>query len=277
MGQVYAIRQAGPAAVWVVAEGGLWCWEGTRWRRRLAGYDVVAHSVFELADESALAYIENPLSLRGLWEWQGESGPRPLRHVVQTTIASIAIGPAAETVVVHNTGDVMLRSGDGWMTLPGPPAATSEARAAGYLSNGDLWIATDRGLYLHRRSSMLWHAHVIPHPDERNTVNAIALLPDGRVLLGTGRGVAETVPDNSATEPPKSVSSDTYPITGVAVDRSGRVWASSGYGFTGARVRDTGGGWRAARLDPMIDRAYAHRITTAARAECGSCRCRGNR
>ena len=101
MGQVYAIRQAGPAAVWVVAEGGLWCWEGTRWRRRLAGYDVVAHSVFELADESALAYIENPLSLRGLWEWQGESRPRPLRHVVQTTIASIAIGPAGETVVVH--------------------------------------------------------------------------------------------------------------------------------------------------------------------------------
>jgi hypothetical protein len=265
LGRISGIRQAGPTAVWASAEAGLWRWEGTRWRLRFKGRALQWYAVAELADQSALAFVENPRSHRGLWEWRGDTGPTSIRQVVQSAIASIAIGPGGETVIVHNTGDVMLRDGDGWTPLSGPAAAVVEARAVGFLRDGDLWVATDRGLFLHRRSSVLWRAHSLPYPDDRNTVNAIASLPDGRILLGTGRGVTESAIDAPVSSARPMVSYDSGAITGLAVDVRGRVWATSGYSFTGARLRDERGVWRAARLDPTLDRAYLHRVATDSR------------
>jgi two-component system, cell cycle sensor histidine kinase and response regulator CckA len=260
-GRVRSLRQAG-AAVWASTETGLWCWEGTRWRQRLAGRELVLLAVFEHADESALAYVDSPRSARGLWEWQGESGPRPIRRTVSTPVESIAVGPAGVTLITHNTGELVQRAGDEWTSFKYAGMSIMDARSAGFLSNGDLWIATDHGLFIYRRSRSLWRALAIPRPDDRNTVNAILPLADGRLLLGTGRGIAEATVETPVADKPMRREDEIGAVTGLAVDGRGRVWATSGYTFTGARWRDTSGRWTLAHLDPVLDAVYLHRVVS---------------
>jgi ligand-binding sensor domain-containing protein len=152
LGRVYYLKQAGEHGVWASTDRGLWCWEGVRWRLRLRGRAPLPMGVFEHTNGSALAYIDSPVVSRGLWEWKGESEPSPIRRPVMTPVESITVAPGGETLIVHNTGEIVLRAGGQWTPLPLEGVRLLDARAAGFLANGDLWVATDHGLYVYRSS-----------------------------------------------------------------------------------------------------------------------------
>jgi PAS domain S-box-containing protein len=268
LGVVLSLHQAGAGAVWLSTETGLWSWESGQWRRRLAGTQIQLRGVFEVPGVRAIAYVENPRSQRGLWEWRlGAAAPSVIRRAVEDTVASIAIGRNGEAAVVHQNGDVMLRDNSEWAAFNGADTDgdIAEARAVGYLANNDLWIATDRGLFLHRRGSTLLQVHAFPPPDDRNNVNALAALPDGRLLLGTSKGSIEWAPGTEFVPGPVRPTADPGAVTGLAVDLHGFAWAVSGSSFTGALRRDASGTWRPARLDPAVDEAFLHRVSEDSR------------
>jgi PAS domain S-box-containing protein len=261
LGRVYLLRAAQPQGAWITTAQGLYAWEGTHWSRRLghAGTVLEIRGVGEFHDGSALAYVSSPASDRGLWEWSRTPGSPPTRHPMMTQVETVA-GVGSETIIVHDTGEVMVRAGGTWTPLARSGVPISDARAAGFFAGQDLWIATDHGLYLQRRSSTLWTLQATRGPDDRNTVNEVVRSPDGRLFLATGRGLVEGregEPLDMARQSPRAVSDV---LTALAIDSRGRLWAGSGFAFRGVRWRDDSGGWHQAQLDPSLDGAFIHRI-----------------
>lgn len=265
LGRVYRLLAAGNQAVWVTAEHGLWSWEGTRWRQRLPRGRLVPSAAFESPDGSALAFVDSPPTSRGLWEWQGDLEPRPVRRPVPTPIDSITATLEGDVILVHNTGDLMVRGGEGWRHLAPANVRLNEARSAGVLAGGDLWIATDHGLYFRRRFSILSRPFAVPQPSDLNTINAITEGPDGRLVLATAAGIARVDRAAPAGSPGLKLETDGGTVTGLAFDVHGRLWATSGYSFSGARWRDASGAWHTARLDPALDAAFLHKVVVDSR------------
>jgi PAS domain S-box-containing protein len=259
LGRVRAMKQAGDFCVWVSADHGLSSWDGARWKLRLPGSGLALVSVLEQADESAIASVEAPIAARGLWEWKAQAPPHPIRRGLGTPVDSIAVAPDGETVMVYYNGEIMRRTGTRWTPLPQEGVRILDAQSVGFLANRDLWVATDHGLYVNRSSSTLWQQVSIPGPDDRNTIHEIVPLPDGRLLLATARGVVEASLADGMDGPVRRAD-EIGSVTGLAMDGRGRLWATSGYSFAGARRRDGAGRWRTAHLDPVLDGALLHKV-----------------
>jgi two-component system, cell cycle sensor histidine kinase and response regulator CckA len=265
LGRVYGIAAAGDQAAWASAERGLWSWEGARWRHRLPGGRLAVGAAFEMPDGGAFVYIDSPSAQRGLWEWHGESAPRPIRRAMPTPIESIAATPEGDVILVHNTGDLMVRTGKTWKHLTAVDLRVNEARSVGFLADGALWVASDHGVYVRRRSTILARTFAVPQPDDLNTVNAIAEEPGGRLMLATGRGIAVVDQGAAAGESGLKLEADMGTVTGLARDAQGRLWATSGYSFPGTRWRDASGTWHAAHLDPALDATFLHKVVVDSR------------
>jgi PAS domain S-box-containing protein len=261
LGRVRSIRQAREFGVWALADRGLSSWDGAGWTLRLPGRNLAMTSVAEPLDGRAIAYVDAPAAFRGLWQWSGGSAPlQARRQLNEPPIDSVAVAPDGDTVAVYYIGEVVRRTGADWAPLPQEGVRILDARSVGFLVDGDLWVASDHGLYVHRNSSTLWQVMAIPRPDERNSVNEIVPLPDGQLFLATARGIVEASLAGGMRPDPLRRSDDIGAVTGLALDRRGRLWATSGYSFTGARWRDRAGRWHKEHLGPELDGALIHKV-----------------
>ena len=260
LGKVPLLLSATPSGAWASNAQGLYRWDGRAWRLQLKS----TGSVFEVIglaedrEQRAAAYIESPAAARGLWEWPGRSAPRAVHRAQATQIYGIALFSSADMVVVHQTGEVMTQTGSAWSPLAADGTPILDARRCGYLANGDLWVATDHGLFVRRTSAGRFRTAAIPYPDDRNSINDIARMPDGTLMLATSNGVVEYRPGGSFPTGPLPL--EHQAVTGIAVDTQGRVWASSGRSFSGVRRRNADGRWETVAIDPKLDAAFIHQI-----------------
>jgi hypothetical protein len=102
-------------------------------------------------------------------------------------------------------------------------------------SDGHVWVAGNEGVAEY--DGNLWHTHIVPLS---HTLRALAVDPtSGAVWLGDGDGVEGGVAVYTGTW--QTAGAFGAPVTALAVDEAGRVWA--GTWGEGAYRQDGGGGW----------------------------------
>lgn len=91
---------------------------------------------------------------------------------------------------------------------------------------GQMWVASTRGLYHHTRDKRGWTPILGPGGEPLTGVNWIQLLPDNLLAIGCGKGVIIQAPDGRRLHLTRRLGllSDETNQEAVALDRRGRLW-----------------------------------------------------
>ncbi|MCX6538899.1 MAG: response regulator [Acidobacteria bacterium] len=262
-GRVLSLYQAGQAGVWISTDRGLYRWDGTTWHSRMPRVTdpYVLSSVVELADGRAWAYIPSPQSVRGLWRWDASDVLRGTRQPILSQAVSLAVDSDGDVLAAHQTGELTVLRNQEWGPLTTRFAEITDAHGIGVRANGDVWVASDHGLFLYIHSAVRWSFLSFPSADGRNGVNEIYRGHDG-LWLATANGLVRVQRGTNATEHIDRVGGEFLgAVTGVVRDTRDRLWISSGASFTGVRWLDRTG-WHRLTDDPLLDRSYVHRVAT---------------
>ncbi|MBM3812341.1 MAG: response regulator [Acidimicrobiia bacterium] len=191
-------------------------------------------TIAENARGEGIASIGTPQDKVGIWSWTASRPPRRVEQLPADSLQTADISPTGEILMIYRSGHVMMRSQGVWRHGSRLPPPIWDATTARYRDNGDLWVGTTGGLFLHRSTSQRWTNSVFPFPDNRNSVNALVAGKDGTVLAATAGGLVVRKADGSVSsfDRPGGPSQDA--ITGVASDEAGNIWISSGSSFAGA-------------------------------------------
>ncbi len=213
----------------------------------------------EGTDGSGLASITYPNEYRGLWGWQAGSVPQPLVQEPHHLLQSMDIGPEREAIAVYRSGEVRVRSTDRWWAVSPVPPQMTNAMVVRYRTNGDLWVGTQRGLFLLHRSAHRWTYWKVDSPDGRNEIGEFLRSRDGLTWVATGNGVGVRNENGEFTWTQRVLGTELGLVTGLAEHENGHVWISSGSAFEGA-YRFDGESWRHYGPDQGLDAPYVHRI-----------------
>ena len=249
-------------AVWVNTMAGLYHREDDRWINKLdtpVSNPLGIARLVEATDGSGLASITYPNAYRGLWEWQAGGVPQPLVQEPHHLLQSMDIGPEREVVAVYRSGDVRVRSADRWWAVSPVPPQMTNAMAVRYRANGDLWVGTQRGLFLLHRSADRWTYWKVDSPDGRNEISEFLRTRDGSTWVATGNGVGVRNENGEFTWTQRVLGTELGLVTGLAEDENGYVWISSGSAFEGA-FRFDGERWRHYGPDQGLDAPHVYRI-----------------
>ncbi len=265
LGRVLDLRQAGRERAWISTERGLYCWDGTAWRSRMPRVTepYVLSSVIELPDDRALAYITFPPSARGLWRWDASNSKvlRATRQPILSQAVSLAVTSTGDVLAAHQSGELTVLHNQQWSPLTTRFAEITDAHRIGTRANGDVWVATDHGLFFYNQSVVRWRFLSFPSADGRNGINDIYRGRDG-LWLATANGLVRAPRDTDPVEHIDRIGGEVLSaVTGVIRDTQDRLWISSGASFTGVRWLDKTG-WHHLTGDALLDRSYIHRVAT---------------
>jgi signal transduction histidine kinase/CheY-like chemotaxis protein len=256
------LHDAGHGAL-VSTDEGLYSWREGRWRlvvgSRQGPPGVLAASIAE--DGEGIASVEHPAELRGTWRWSAGQPAQRDPSAPQARAVAVDAGPRGHAVVFLNNGQAWWRSGERWRPVVSGDLSPelTEVITTSFRKNGDLWVATESGLWLYRASSRRWNVHAWRRGDERNQVNALFRARDGRLLAGTAEGAAALTPAGELQFLGAPGPSGRAVVTGIAEDDAGRIWIGSGFAFQGVYVLE-GGRWTRHETGTDLDRIHVHRL-----------------
>jgi PAS domain S-box-containing protein len=247
--------------IWLNASGGLYRWTNGRWvlKHAASGGGRWVAELVEDETGTGLAFVASPQEERGLWEWEEGTSPGRVASEGLNQIVSMDIGPRGEAVAVYGTGFLSVRRSNVWAPLDRAPPEMPHALFLRFRRNGDLWVGTRTGLFLHRQSSRRWANWTHPFPDPRNHVNVITRARDGPIWIGTGDGVEIQRADGSVQWIGRAAGTRLGAVTGLAEDVGGNIWISSGSSFQGA-YRWDGNDWRHFGRQAGLAAGYIHKI-----------------
>src|ERR1051326_6404492 len=227
-------RTAG-GRIWADFASGVYRWDGDDWRcMMLAGPTPFGlTSLAENESGTGIAMIQFPEDQRGLWEWTHASVPVKNRDEKPDNMMAMDVGSNDEAIIVYQSEETRIRRNGVWSALDLGQPNIRDILTVKFRKNGDLWVGTEHGLFLYKRSSSRWMNWRRTSPDLRNSVNEILKTRDGKIWLATSRGVE--IHDSLGTKDILAV--DGHPldvVTGLAEDSGGNVWISSGASFSGA-------------------------------------------
>lgn len=242
-------------AVWLNTLTGLARWDGERWETRIPAPASGALSVTGLVEspggESGLAAITHPFEALGLWEWGAADPPRLNPAEPSDLFEAMDISPRGDAIVVYRSDDVRLRRDGVWSALEPVPPQMANATVVKHRQDGDLWVGTRRGLFLFRASFDRWTHVELESPNAKNVINGLMLARDGSLWLATGRGVVVHRPDGSVDSIEQILGEELLGTTGLAEDKDGGVWVSSGAAFEGAYRWDGTRWWHFGAADGL--------------------------
>ena len=200
-----------------------------------------------------------PVRDRGLWTWTSGSPARRYPGGRFDLIEFIAGGADGSLFTGYEAGDIFARAGEKWAMLEPLPKQMKNALSVGFLDNGDLWVGTENGLFLHQSSSRLWTRWSQETADLRNRVDEILLTRDGSTWLGTDAGIEIRRPSGKTEWIDRIGDVDLTIITGLAEDPQGNMWATSGAQWPGAFCYD-GRHWEFVGSEQGLGAGKIHRI-----------------
>ncbi len=247
--------------LWIRTLKGVYTWDRDHWRKQVwqDSGEVSVTALAEVNGVGGIAAVILPLDMRGLWEWS--SGGKVVRNKEELgyDIKAIDLSATGDAIVVYNSSDIRIRRRGVWSSLPSVQSRLGEVEFVQWRDNGDLWFGTERGLFLFKQSSSRWEVLAHPPPDSRNTVNEILQTRSGDLWVGTAEGV-DLHHRSGAIEHIASIGSTRlYTVTGLAEDRDGNVWITSGATFDGA-YRWDGHEWKHFAVTDDPEGARFHKI-----------------
>ncbi len=246
---------------WMTTVEGLHRWERGAWRRMLtAGTEPLRVSA--VADDGAgggVIAVDGPEDRAGIWEWGPGRAPAVVASEGTQLLRTLALAVSGEVMAIYRSGDVRVRRDGVWTSLHPLPDAMRAARFAAFRPNGDLWVGTDHGLFLFRRTSKRWTYWRHPFPDLRNRVHDIVRARDGAIWLATADGV-EVHRLDGTVEHVAGVGAEPFDtVTALCEDGDGAMWLGSGSSFDGAWRWD-GRAWTHIGAEQGLHAGRVHRI-----------------
>jgi len=196
---------------------------------------------------------------QGLLEWQ-ESGRKKYTPIGPEMIGkSIDIAPDGTILLTQNSGELQIRERGTWHTLTSPPPEMSNAHVVLFRANGDLWIGKERGLYLCRITSTLWSTLRSDVRHQANSVNELRYMADSTLWAATSQGLLIFSGGTLQRHIDRVNGKELGVVTGLAQDRAGHIWISSGATFSGA-YRWDGRSWKHFGVPEGLPAERIHRI-----------------
>ncbi|MDI6766480.1 MAG: PAS domain S-box protein [Bacteroidota bacterium] len=208
---------------------------------------------------NGLASILSPRSHFGLWEWTTNSNPTKNPSEGIENILSLDVGPNSDAIMEKEPEVVKVRRDGVWSSLQYIPLQLKNAHLLKFRNNGDLWVGTELGLYLHRATSKRWEVWKFSQFDPKNNINEIIRTKDGSIWLATGNGIVIRKPNGTTQTIENIFNTKLIALTGLIEDDEGNVWMSSGLSFEGA-FRWDGHKWTYFGLKNGLDGGYIHKI-----------------
>ena len=250
-------------SAWENATTDLHRWFGAAWEMRLPT-ESSWHRVCSVAEDEGGGGIISMAALTAeqrtlLWEWHSDLPTAPHMEGATEPVQTVALGPGGEAIVIYKSGGVSVRRDGDWVPLAVVPRELTNVLCAQFRESGDLWVGTERGLLQYRTSSPRWTRWAHPFPDNRNWVHEVLVAGNGDVWIATAEGI-DIHHCNGRMESINRVLGTTLGVvTGIAEDKEGRIWISSGATFSGA-FRWDGLAWERVGEDQGLPQVYYHKI-----------------
>ncbi len=239
-------------SIWLESGASLYRFRDTTWEIFLTsrygdliigGGSARTHQLAEDGAGSGLLYVSRPHEMQGLWEWTGHRAPVRVAPTQEEFLVTLDVYADGRAIAVYRPNIVRVRWKGNWNNIDLGRIGIDEILCAQFRSNGDLLIGTSHGLYWYDGSPSPWRSVGPVKPDSRSSVNDVLLGRDGTTWLATGNGLEVYSADGRYQHLTKIGDTPLFTVTGLAEDRGGNIWISSGSGFAGV-FRWDGRDWK---------------------------------
>ncbi|MBX2989842.1 MAG: response regulator [Bacteroidetes bacterium] len=260
---VYELVRTRGGSVWIKTTMGLYRLEGGQWIKKLHSipndYPLNCSVIAENEAGSGLLSIVFPFSMRGIWEWNND-GPLLMNTSEKgENVRTADIANDGAKILVYESGYISFLESGRWSQLEFEKPSPRRVGMVRFRKNGDLWLCSDGGLFLFKRSSQRWRIFGHEQPTPRNYINDILLAKDSTLWVATGNGV-EVHERNGTIRHIEYINGfPLYVVTGLMQEESGPIWISSGSAFDGA-FRWDGKRWQRFAAGTPLAGCRIHRI-----------------
>jgi PAS domain S-box-containing protein len=247
--------------IWLNTVIGLYRYEHNIWKLKIkpGSLSLYIANIRENTNGCGIAMISSPRNFYGVWEWDESGTMRILKSEESSSAIAFDIATNNDALLIKESGDVRIREKGVWKSVLSVPDQFNMVISAQYCYNDNLWLSTEKGLYLNKLTSKRWTGWRFASPDPRNSINAILPRNDGTLWLATGGGLVIHYPDGHTETTTRILSTPLGHITGLQEDSEGNVWISSGASFDGA-YRWDGTSWKHFGYREGLDAGSIHKI-----------------
>ena len=248
--------------IWVNLVSGLYRWESNNLRVAIPARTgrFWVSGIDEDSGGSGMASIDYSDRFGELWTWSGKSTPQPGSTSNEHVFRQFVFGSDGERYGLTISGEIFLRREGEWSPLKYLSFQVRNVLSLQPSGNGDLWICSTEGLYLFKKSSTRWRSWKDSSRAASNVICEILNAKNGDLWLGTSDGVKVYKAGGGEKFYDRIGSTRLHAITGLAQDRDGNIWISSGSALGGA-FRWDGNKWDHANITPDSSGIRIHRIS----------------
>ena len=251
----YTLWRTKQGSLWISAPAGAFEWTGEAWLRRFE------HEFTFLYEDSKGGILaeERQSSEMGLWTWTPDAQPTRRDETLLPLITAIDVNTQREGIAVYSTGAVRILRERQWRWQASVPKPLADPQAVLLQHNGNLWVAHPEGLSLYRGGVKRWHRWRDDGLTDGERIQELLQTTTGDLWVAAGSGVY-IHRANGTTEHLTTIGDTALEIiTGLAEDREGGVWISSGESFAGA-FRLFQNTWTYYGPDDGLDAPKVHKI-----------------
>lgn len=169
-------------------------------------------------------------SYMGTWHWKSGTLPKRI-ETKDRTVTAIDVGPQGDVVVAYASGEIRVRRNGSWQQLTPVPRQMEHPHLVYFQQNGNLWVANAEGLSLHRSVSQRWRK---AEWQPQGMVHEFLQTSKGDLWVATASGITIRRATGRVQHITQINGMPIDVITGLAEDREGGIWVSSGARFGGA-------------------------------------------
>ncbi|GEM_PF-852783 len=233
--EIKKVRNTEAGNVWIETARNLYCIEEGRPVLKIGSPRLMMY-VQNLTEDrrgEGMATLISPKEYFGIWRWSSGLKPEHLEEGKMHNTQSVALRSSSNPILVYSLGDVRTFMNGGWSSISPLPREMTNIIFLRYRRNGDLWVGTESGLNLFRQSFSLWTTRTLPS-SRPNIVSEILLARDGSLWGGTDSGLVVYKPTGEKQFYTTILGQPLLTLTGLAEDKDGNIWVSSGSSFVGA-------------------------------------------
>ncbi len=248
-------------SVWMKMEEGLYRLRAQNWSNplRSASGFVRLNVLAENAEGHGAGIVETTIGVLDLYFWGPDGRLHRQSQEEGDLVSSLDIAPNGDALLLLASGELWHHHRGILTKLPAFPSPVNRPLFIRFRANGDLWVATERGLFLCRLTSERWSTWNTGNSGRARIVNRIVRSRDGKFWIGTRDGLYERNPDGTGTHIRDIQGQLLGRVTAVAEDPTGNIWIGSGASFSGT-FRWDGRTWRRYGDAEGLKGSHIHRI-----------------
>ena len=259
-----------PAVEFYATRGGLWLrstntlsrYDSAGWNtefRSPTGY-LKVHHIGEGKQGNGIVVLEPEGGTVRIFERSSGSPLIERGNEPGDLVQSVTVDATGTILALYSSGELRQKERGHWKWLPPFPSPVRQARVVRFMSNGDLWVGGNDGLFMCRLGLSRWEEWDEPGSKLSNWINEVIRGRDGTFWIGTRDGLGRRTPDGRLTWIHAIDGQPLGRITGIGEDKEGNIWIGSGASFDGA-FRWDGRAWKHFGEEEGLKAPRVHRIT----------------